>query len=213
MRNISFDAFSELERESHRIPPALNDQCMKVRGLQQVVLKELRTILECRIHATRNRGHGDCRLHQILFTGKDFVFIDFEGQPRQSIGERRIKRSPLVDVVSLLRSFDAAAYAALLGLASSRGRATGMVRDEDRPALLPWATAWRSWTHSALLKGYLEASAGAAFVPTDERERHTLLRVLLLDHLLVELSRQLRDCSAWLEIPLAGLLEAVNPAD
>jgi maltose alpha-D-glucosyltransferase/alpha-amylase len=213
MRNVLFDAFDDLERESHRIPPALTDKAMKVRGLQQVLLKELRAILECRIHATRNRCHGDCRLHQILFTGKDFVFIDFEGRPRDSIGERRIKRSPITDVVSLLRSFDAAAYATLLGLASSHGRATGMVRDEDRPALPPWANAWRSWTHHAIFKGYLEASAGAAFVPTDEHERHTLSRVLLLDYLLTELSRQLRTCSPWLEIPLAGLLEAVNPAD
>ena len=139
--------------------------------------------------------------------------FDFEGRPRQSIGERRIKRSPISDVVSLLRSFDAAAFAALFGLASNRGRATGMVRDEDRPALLPWANAWRAWTHNVFLRGYLDASAGAAFVPRDQQERTTLFRVLMLDHLLVELAKQLQTCTPWLEIPLIGLLEAVNPAD
>jgi maltose alpha-D-glucosyltransferase/alpha-amylase len=213
MRNVLFDAYNDLERESHRIPPAFIDKATKVRGLQQVLLKELRAIIDRRIHSTRNRCHGDCRLHQILFTGKDFVFIDFEGGPRLSIGERRIKRSPISDVVTLLRSFDAAAYAALWGLASHRGRATGMVRDEDRPALLPWANAWRSWTHQALLRGYLDASDGAAYLPADEQERNTLFRVLLLDHMLTELARQLRTCTPWLEIPLTGLLEAARPAD
>jgi maltose alpha-D-glucosyltransferase/alpha-amylase len=210
MRNVLFDAFSDLERESYRIPPTCVDKAMKVRSLQKVVLNELRAIIDRRIHASRIRCHGDCRLHQILFTGKDFVFIDFEGRPRQSIGERRIKRSALADVVSLLRSFDYAAYAALLGLASSRGRVTGIVRDEDRPTLLPWANAWRSWTHKALIKGYLDASGDAAFLPRDEHERSMLFRVLLLDQLLMELARELRACTPWLEIPLTGLLEAVN---
>ena len=31
-------------------------------------------------------------------TGKDFVIIDFEGESRRSLGERTLKRSPLVDV-------------------------------------------------------------------------------------------------------------------
>jgi maltose alpha-D-glucosyltransferase/alpha-amylase len=213
MRNVLFDAFHDLERESHRIPPTLVDKAMQVRRLQPALLKELRSVIDRRIHAMRIRCHGDCRLHQVLFTGKDFVFIDLEGRPRQSIGERRIKRSPVADVVSLLHSFDSAAYAALWGLASSRGRAMGMVRDEDRPALLPWANAWRSWTHNAFMRGYLDASAGAALLPRDEQERTVLFRVLLIDQLLMELARELRTCTPWLEIPLSGLLEAVSPVD
>ena len=213
LRNALFEAFGDLERESHRIPPEFLDEATQVRALQPVLLQELRDIIDRRIHATRIRCHGDCRLHQILFTGKDFVFIDLEGRPRLSLGERRIKRSPIGDVVSLLHSFDAAAYAALFGLASSRGRATGMVRQEDRAALLPWANAWRSWTHGALTRGYLEASEGAAFLPRDEKEQHALFRVLLLDHLLMELTRELRTCTPWLEIPLLGILEAVKPTN
>ena len=213
MRNVLFDSFNDLEREAHRIPQPLVEKAMQVRRLQPALLKELRAIIDRRIHSTRIRCHGDCRLHQVLFTGKDFVFIDLEGRPRQSIGERRIKRSPLADVVSLLRSFDYAAYVALFGLESNRGRATGMVRDEDRPGLLPWANAWRSWTHNAFLRGYLDASAGAPLLPSDEQERIMAFRVLLLDQLLIELARELRTCGPWLEIPLAGLLEAVPASE
>ena len=41
------------------------------------------------------------------------MFIDFEGEPGRPIGERRIKRSPLVDVAGLERSLDYAGRSAL----------------------------------------------------------------------------------------------------
>ena len=43
--------------------------------------------------ASRIRTHGDYHLGQVLWTGKDFVIIDFEGEPLRSVGERRLKRS------------------------------------------------------------------------------------------------------------------------
>jgi maltose alpha-D-glucosyltransferase/alpha-amylase len=211
VRNVLFDVLHDLESEAGRLPPALSAMAQKVRSLQPAILGEIHAILGRRINATRIRCHGDCHLHQVLFTGKDFLFIDFEGRPAQSIGERRIKRSPLVDVVSMVRSFDYAAHAALFGLASGRGRTTGAVRNEDRPGLLPWARAWRVWTHNAFIGGYLAICAEASFVPHDPEERNILFRVLLLDKLLLELARELRTRPDWLGIPLTGILEAIEP--
>jgi maltose alpha-D-glucosyltransferase/alpha-amylase len=208
MRNVMFDVLNDLETESHRLPDDLRDKAAEVQKLQPVILKEFRGVADRRIHATRIRCHGDCHLHQVLFTGKDFVFIDFEGRPRQSVGERRIKRSPFVDVTMMVRSFDYAAYAALFGLASGRGRTTGVVRDEDRPALIPWARAWRGWTHHAFLEGWLQVCEGSSFLPNDSEERNILFRVHLIDQILLEIARQLRSDPAWLPIPLLGLLEA-----
>jgi predicted trehalose synthase len=36
----------------------------------------------------RIRCHGDYHLGQVLWTGKDFVIIDFEGEPSRSLGRR-----------------------------------------------------------------------------------------------------------------------------
>ncbi len=210
LRNLLFDVTHDLEGETDALPPACREKARKVLSLQSALLSEIQAILGRRIRAARIRCHGDCQLHRVLFTGKDFVFIDFEGRSKQSLGERRIKRSPLRDVVSLLRSFDYAVHAALFGLTSGRGRATGVVREEDRPALLPWATAWRVWTHNALLQGYLAVCGDAAFVPADPEERMVLWRVLLVDQLLLELSQELHASSEWLEVPLAGILEVVG---
>jgi maltose alpha-D-glucosyltransferase/alpha-amylase len=210
LRNVLFDVSHDLENEIDTLPGSCAEKARRVLSLQSVLLDEIHAVLGRRIGASRIRCHGDCQLHRVLFTGKDFVFIDFEGRSQQSIGERRIKRSPLRDVVSLLRSFDYAVHGALFGLKSGRGRAAGVVREEDRPALLPWAAAWRVWTHTALLKGYLAVCGEAPLVPADPEERMILWRVLLVDQLLLELSNELHASSEWLEVPLAGILEIVD---
>ncbi len=212
MRNVMFDVLNDLAVESHRLTDDLKEKADQVQKLQPAILKEFRGVADRRIRATRIRCHGDCHLHQVLFTGKDFVFIDFEGRPRQSVGERRIKRSPFVDVATMVRSFDYAAYAALFGLASGRGRTTGVVRDEDRPALFPWARAWRAWAHHAFLTGWLEVCEGSSFLPGDNDERNILYRAHLIDQILLEIARQLRSDPAWLPIPLMGLIEAFEPS-
>jgi maltose alpha-D-glucosyltransferase/alpha-amylase len=210
LRNSLFDMTHLLESDKHRIPVELADCVSKVLGLQSVALAEFRTFSEQRIHATRIRCHGDVKLDQILSTGKDVVFIDFEGRPHQSIGERRLKRSPFRDVVGVVRSFDYAAYATLFGLVSGRGKAAGVIRNEDRPSLVAWTKAWRIWVHHAFLESYFKVAADASFVPRDPTERTRLFRIILLEKLLFEVAGELRSRPAWLGIPLHGLLEALG---
>jgi maltose alpha-D-glucosyltransferase/alpha-amylase len=210
LRNMLFDVLDHLSRERSRIPEELLERASQIPDLQPALLDEFRAIADLRIHATRIRIHGDCRLDQILSTGRDFAFLDFEGRPGQPLGDRRIKRSPLRDVVGLVRSFDYAAEATLLGLVSTRGKATGVIRNEDRAALTPWAKAWRRWVHDALFTGYFATVGDAEFIPQDLGERNMIFRVMLLEKLLYELLGELRNRPHWLAIPLDGLAEAMQ---
>jgi maltose alpha-D-glucosyltransferase/alpha-amylase len=110
----------------------------------------------------------------------------------------------------MIRSFDYAAYATLNGLVSTHGKATGIVRSEDRPALVPWVRAWRAWVHDAFLEGYFTTCADASFIPVSAQSLNTLYRALLLDRLLQETSNVLQTRPVWLGIPLGGLLEALD---
>ena len=49
----------------------------------------------------------------MLLTGRDFVTIDFEGDPARTLSDRRGKRSPFRDVADMLFSFAQAGRTAL----------------------------------------------------------------------------------------------------
>ena len=153
-----------------------------------------------RIHGLRIRHHGDYHLGQVLYTGKDFMIIDFEGEPARPLSERRLKRSPLRDVAGMLRSFQYAAYAALYG------QVAGVVpKPESMAALESWAAFWNAWVSAFFLKGYLTTAAGAPFIPVSRDELRTLLDVYVMDKALYEVGYELNNRPDWVRIPLIGI--------
>lgn len=151
------------------------------------------------------RVHGDLHLGQVLFTGADFVLIDFEGEPARSLEERRAKRSPLVDVAGMLRSFHYASVSAL------RSRPEG-----SRPALAPWAALWHRAVCVSFLRGWLGAVDQTVVVPRDPAATRSLLDLFLLEKGIYEVRYEMNNRPDWVEIPLEGLREILGsdgPAD
>ncbi len=149
-----------------------------------------------RSQAVRIRCHGDYHLGQVLDTGKDFVIIDFEGEPARPIWERRLKRSPLRDVAGMLRSFH---YAAVTALGHSR------IREADAQLLAPWAETWHAWVASTYVGAWLAAAEGQPFVPPSREHLQLILDFYLLDKCIWELEYELNNRPAWVGIPLHGL--------
>jgi maltose alpha-D-glucosyltransferase/alpha-amylase len=164
------------------------------------LLRSVEGFLKQRIGADRIRVHGDLHLGQILGTGKDYVFIDFDGGRGRSLAERRRKRTCLRDVADLIRSFHAGTYTVLLD--------DSVVRTEDRTTLMPWADHWMTWMSAAYLEAYLEAIGPAAFLPQEPA------RTLLLQNLIVEGSYNdlLRELERGVggTIPLYALVHALR---
>ena len=116
----------------------------------------------------RIRVHGDLHLGQVLYTGRDFVILDFEGEPARPLSERRLKRSPLRDVAGMLRSFDYTARAAIAEMV-----ARGTVRSQERAEelLAGRAAQWVAWVSAAFLRGYFDAMDGTGLLPIDPGAR------------------------------------------
>ena len=172
--------------------------------------QELRAFLkpmrDRRIPTVRTRIHGDFHLGQVLFTGKDIVFIDFEGDPRRSIGERRIKYSPLRDVSGMLRSFHYAAHAVLYG------KVAGVVPGkESSPQLHKWAGFWYRWVGAAFLHGYLHAEGVTSLLAIRGEEFRILLDAYLLERGMIEVLSDLQNRPEWTRIPIVGILEILGP--
>lgn len=137
------------------------------------------------------RIHGDYHLGQVLFTGRDFLIIDFEGEPARSLEERRRKHSPLRDVAGMLRSFH---YAACVGLG---------------PGHAELARHWCDWMCVAFLREYREFG-GCIGLPRNDRDFRLLLDVYLMEKALYELRYELNNRPDWVQVPLAGILNLME---
>ena len=63
---------------------------------EPAILQSYHRFIEQDFPALRIRIHGDFHPGQVLWTGRDLVFLDFEGDATKRISERRIKCSPLL---------------------------------------------------------------------------------------------------------------------
>ncbi len=188
--------FALLEKKLPTLPDAFRDEAAQVLASEKTILAQEQLILDRRSNATKIRIHGDYHLGQVLSTGKDFVILDFEGEPARALGERKLKRSALRDVAGMMRSFQYAAYSALWQPA---------MRAEDVPFLERWADLWYRQMSSVFLQSYLETTDGAPFLPSDEGDFEILLEAYLLDKAVYEVGYELNNRPDWVVIPIRGI--------
>jgi maltose alpha-D-glucosyltransferase/alpha-amylase len=205
MRTLADRVFPLLARRSGAVPETGRAEAERVLALRDRVHDRFAAMLQRRITARRIRCHGDLHLGQVLYTGKDFVIIDFEGEPSRPVGERRIKRSPLRDVAGMLRSFHYVGYAALL-----TQQERGLITSSAAPGLAPWIRFWHDWACAAFLRSYLDTAGAGCFLPSSEDELSGLLDAYLLEKAIYELGYELNNRPAWVSIPLHGILSLVD---
>jgi maltose alpha-D-glucosyltransferase/alpha-amylase len=182
---------------------------------RDVLLARIRSVAAGAEGRARTRIHGDLHLGQLLVTGSDVMFIDFEGEPTRSIDERRAKDLPLRDVAGIIRSFD---YA---GAVAERARPAASGDEEERTGLR--YADFRERASAAFLAGYqgqpapldlttvpavagedlgtvAEATEGDAASGPDP-----LLLLFVLEKAAYEVAYEAANRPDWIGVPVGGL--------
>jgi maltose alpha-D-glucosyltransferase/alpha-amylase len=189
--------FENLNKSLKKIPEEQRAAAKELLGQEQNILSILKRIYHKKVEAMKIRIHGDFHLGQALFTGKDFVLLDFEGEPARSYSERRLKRSPLRDVAGMLRSFHYAAHASLIR--------NDRLTSADKEKLWSFAEYWYHYISRIYVRSYLDIVNGSNFIPNDLNDLHMLLETYILEKAIYELNYELNNRPDWIGIPLRGI--------
>jgi maltose alpha-D-glucosyltransferase / alpha-amylase len=199
LRKLTRDRFKLLEQSLDKLNDETKELAKNVLALEDKVLECFSEVYQTKISALKTRIHGDYHLGQVLFTGKDFIIIDFEGEPGFSFSERRLKKNPLKDVAGMMRSFHYAAFGKIL--------LNENYREKDLEFLEQWAEQWQHYVSRFYLGAYLERMGSKAELGLEDE---ILIRTYLLEKAIYELGYELNGRPDWVNIPLRGIYYLMN---
>ncbi len=195
---------SLLRSRLNDLPPFTEQEARRVLNDEPRMQNRFRAFFELETPALRIRCHGDYHLGQVLWTGRDFLITDFEGEPARPLSERRMKHSPIMDVAGMLRSFYYAPYASLLH------QQLDLHAEDTGASLEPWIRFWYGWVSVAFLKSYLRIAESASFWPGTQSEFRALLDAHLLEKAVYEIGYELNNRPDWVRIPIRGVLDILE---
>jgi maltose alpha-D-glucosyltransferase/alpha-amylase len=198
-------SFELLRSRARGLAANAQEDIAEVLNLEGEIRQRLLALRDKRMSGNRIRTHGDYHLSNVFFAGSDWVITNFEGDFHRSLSERRIKRSALRDVATMLRSFHYISHAALFG------DVPGIVPSrEAHPQLERWAKGWYQWVSAIFIKEYLQTAASAPFLPQQADELNILLSAYMIERALMEIEYELEQRPAWIRIPVDGILEQLR---
>ena len=200
MRTRTKRTFQLLDRAVEGLRGSTGEHAADLRDREPDVLDRFSHLKTHKLTGRRTRAHGDYHLGQVLWTGRDYMIIDFEGEPALPVGERRLKRSPLRDVAGMLRSFQ---YAGHVGVRRQvdQGAAGPEEAEGHLGAAADW---WGTWAGVAFVEGYLQEIPDG-ILPGTPQEIARLLDAYVLEKTLYELAYELNNRPDWVSIPVRGV--------
>jgi maltose alpha-D-glucosyltransferase/alpha-amylase len=197
MRSLCRRVFQSLAQNLGRLTERNRAAAERVLAAEKEILLRFGRIRERKLSASKIRIHGDYHLGQVLFTGKDFIIIDFEGEPARTLSERRLKRSPLRDVAGMIRSFHYASFMALHKHVRNHS--------DDQSVLEPWLETWYTYAGGTFLSAYRQQLGESRLLPAENGDVELMLDAFLLEKAVYELGYELNNRPDWVEIPLRGI--------
>ncbi len=195
----AFEGLQQRRATAKEADRALIDQVL---ALRPDLRDRLHALLPETADGLKIRHHGDFHLGQMLIVKDDIFIIDFEGEPRRPLAERRRKAPAARDVAGLIRSIDYSATAAL-------ERALKVAPDENGK-LAAALDSWRDRSTAAFLDAYRETMTDARLWPADYGTAEGMLNFFLLEKAFYEIEYELAYRPEWLRVPLAGTLRILS---
>jgi maltose alpha-D-glucosyltransferase/alpha-amylase len=192
------ESFDSLEKNKSTLQPKVQPIAETLLSLRSSILNSMKKVYSHKMELLKIRIHGDYHLGQVLFTGKDLMILDFEGEPAKRYSERRLKFSALRDVAGMIRSFNYAGYGSLF--------LEGQARQADIEILEPYAELWSHYMSGFFMAAYLEKVKGTLLVPDNKEDLKIMMDVFLLSKVFYELNYELNNRPDWLIIPIKGIL-------
>ena len=187
-------AFDLLKNHVSEFPKNHQEEINTLLKLKDLLLKKLKGIYDHKIEAVKIRPHGNYNLNAILFNDGDYVIINFEGDPSFSLTERRLRKSPLTDLASMLNSFHHVAYSALL-----QNEPSGKLAEH--------------WFHNfsqIFIANYKENVRSQPFIPVVD-DFNMLIEIYMIERYLANLEWELmQKHKKQAIIPVRGILKIMN---
>lgn len=197
LQSLTREAFTTLKKELPALPDHIGEEASQILKRKDEILHCFKRVFKHKIDTLKIRTHGDFQLKNLLWTGKDFIFINFEGDPSKAFSERRILRSGLRDIASMIRSFHYAAYEPLL-----KKNFREEFDDEDQEK---WADAWYYYATRFYLNGYINTIKNTSLIPQNKDDYRVVLETFLLEKALLELINELKMKSNRSLVGLRGI--------
>jgi maltose alpha-D-glucosyltransferase/alpha-amylase len=172
MQSLVRETYQNLGRNAASLPAEFRDRVARMQAYRPELMTTLKKIYSKKLDTVKIRIHGNYGLKQILLTGKDIAINDFSGDPGLSFSERRLRRSPFVDLSSMVASIHVVAFDGFL--------LNQQLDEKEVRRLLPMAGLWAHYVCGFFLRAYKERAKGSMLLPAQEGDFELLLQYFLV---------------------------------
>jgi maltose alpha-D-glucosyltransferase/alpha-amylase len=193
MQSLVRETYENLGRNGAALPAEIRERVGRMRAYRPELLATLKNIYLKKLDTVKIRIHGNYHLGQVLLTGKDIAINDFSGDPTLSHSERRLRRSPFVDLAGMIDSFHEVAFEGFMH--------NQQLNEEESRRLLPLAGLWAHYVSGFFIRAYKERVKGSSLIPAQEQDFEMMLQYFLVQKALYSFNGYLKKDPHRLIIP------------
>jgi len=194
LQSLVRETYQNLSRNKSKLPPDMQANSERITAYRPRLLAIFKRIYAKKLDALKIRLHGNYHLGQVLLTGKDLSISDYSGDPALSYSERRLKRSPLIDLASMVLSFHKAAFEGFMN--------DLQLQETDRIAFQPFAALWAHYMSGFFINAYMAKIKEAHMLPAGANDLEMMWQNYLLQRAIQAFNEALRNDPSRLIIPL-----------